>query len=65
MSEEKKELFAIFAEVEGYEKPLILTDLTFARLIDDVIYLFKKEEPFFIDSVPITQAKIRKLKILR
>ena len=65
MIEEKKELFAIFAEVEGHEKPLILSDLTFARLIDDVVYSFKKEEPFFIDGVPATRGKIRKLKILR
>ncbi len=63
--EEKKELFAVLAEAEGYEKPLILTNLSFARLIDDVVYPFEKKEPFFIDGTPIMREKIRKLKILR
>lgn len=64
MSEEKKELFAVFAEAEGYDNPLILTDLTFARLIDDVVVPFEKNEPFFIDGAPLKREKIRKLKIL-
>lgn len=65
MNEDKKELFAVFAEAEGYDKPLILTNLTFARLIDDVVVHFEKEEPFFIDGAPINHKKIHKLKILR
>jgi len=63
--EEKKDLFAVLAEAEGYEKPLILTGLSFARLIDDVVLPFEKKEPFFIDGVPIMREKLRKLKILR
>ena len=65
MNEEKEKLFAVFAEAEEYDRPLILTDLTFARLIDDVVFPFKKKEPFFIDGAPIKREKIRKLKILR
>jgi hypothetical protein len=29
--------FAVFAEADGQPKPLILTGLTFARLLDDVV----------------------------
>lgn len=65
MSEEKKELFAVFAEVKGYEKPLILTDLTFARLIDDVLIPFEEKKPFFIDGAPVKREEIHRLKILR
>jgi len=62
---EKEELFAVFAEAEDNDKPLILLNLSFARLIDDVVFPFEKKEPFFIDGVPLTREKIRKLKILR
>jgi hypothetical protein len=65
MSEEKKELFAVFAEVQDFDRPLILTDLTFARLVDDIIFPFENEEPFFIDGVPVSKKKVRMLKILR
>ncbi len=63
--EEEKALFAVFCEAEGYEKPLVLTGLTFARLIDDVVVYYEEEKPFFIDGAPLSKKKIRKLKILR
>ncbi len=65
MSEEKKELFAVFAEVQDFDKPLILTNLTFARLLDDIVVPFENEDPFLIDGVPADKKKIRMLKILR
>ena len=65
MSEERKELFAVFAEAKEYDKPLILTNLTFAHLIDEVVFPHENDKPFFIDGFQITREKIRKLKILR
>jgi hypothetical protein len=65
MSNERGELFAVFAEVEGFDKPLIMTDLTFARLIDDVVVPFEDDKPLFIDGAPVNKKKIRRLKILR
>jgi len=65
MSEEKKELFAVFAEAESYEKPLILTDRTFARLIDEVVVPFEEKKPFFVNGAPVKREKILRLKILR
>jgi len=61
----KKEFFAVFADVEEYDKPLIITFLTFARLIDDVLIPFEEKKPFFIDGAPVKREKIRRLKILR
>jgi len=66
MGKEREELFAVFAEAEDYDKPLILINLTFARLIDDILVPYNKgKEPFFIDGAPINREKIHKLKILR
>lgn len=66
MSKEREELFAVFAEAKDYDKPLILTNLTFARLIDDILVPYdERKKPFFIDGAPINHEKIRKLKILR
>jgi len=64
-TEEKKDLFAVFAEAEGFETPLILINLTFARLIDDIVFPYEEKEPFFIDGVSISQKALKKLKILR
>jgi len=68
MSEEKnpkEDLFAVLAESKDYDKPLILTGLTFARLIDDVVYPYEEENPFFIDGVPLIRSKINRLKIIK
>ena len=57
--------YAIFSEVEGHKKPLIMIKLSFARIIDDIIVPFETGEPFFIDGVPVVRGKIRKIKIIR
>jgi hypothetical protein len=67
LSEEKnkEDKFAVFAEAEGFDKPLILLDLTFGRLIDDIVVPFDKGDPFFIDGAPLEKSKIRRIKVLR
>jgi len=65
MNEKKTELFAIFAEAEGQEKPLIMTDLTFGRLMDEIVVPYENKKPFFIDGVPVTRENLKKLKIIR
>lgn len=57
--------FAVLAEVEGCEKPLIMFKLTFARLIDDVVFPHESGNPFFVDGVSVSKGKTKKLKILR
>lgn len=64
-NEEKKDLYAVFAETEDSEHPLILINLNFPRLIDDVVFPYEENKPFFIDGIPLTREKIKRLKILR
>ena len=65
MDSNSKEKFAIYAEAEGHEKPLIVINLPFARLFDDVVVPYQSDVPFFIDGVPLTRDKIKRLKILK
>lgn len=58
-------LYAIYAEAEGHDRPLIQLDMTFGRLIDDIVLPYQTEESFFVDGVPLTAAKLRRIKILQ
>ena len=60
--EKKEERFAVFAEAKGFDKPLLLMDLTFARLIDDIVVPYDKGDPFFIDGAPLDRTNIRRIK---
>lgn len=60
-----EEKFAVFAEVEGQDKPLILTDLSFGRLVDDVVVPYESNEPFIIDGASTKKEKLKRLKIVR
>jgi hypothetical protein len=57
--------FGVWAEIENHPKPLIQVDLTFGRLIDDIIYPYENKEAFFIDGVPLQKEKIKRIKILQ
>ncbi len=57
--------FAVYAEAQGYWRPLIMTHLPFARLIDDIVYPYEKNESFLIDGAPLQRDRITKFKILR
>lgn len=63
--EKKEQTFSVYAEAEGHAKPLILIGLHFARLIDDIVLPYEEDEPFFIDGVPLTRNKIKRLKIIK
>ena len=39
--------YAVYAEAQGHSKPLMLLELTFARLIDDIIVPYQTGEPFY------------------
>ncbi len=65
MTEENNEkIFAVIAEAEGYKKQLVLLDLPFGRLLDEVIVPYDSDESFFIDGVPVTKSNIRRIKIV-
>lgn len=63
-AEKKEPLFGVIAEVEGRNKQLVLLNLTFGRLIDEIVKPYDTDEPFFIDGVPVTKGKIRRIKII-
>ena len=60
-----KSQYVVLAEVEGHEKPLIALNLTFPRLMDEVIVPYQQDQPFFLDGVPVTKAKLRRIRVLR
>jgi hypothetical protein len=60
-----KSTYSIFGEIESHDRALIMNKLSFARIIDDIIVPFETGKPFFIDGVPVTKEKIRKIKIIR
>jgi len=56
--------FGVVAEVEGRTGQLVLLNLPFGRLIDEIIVPYDKDEAFFIDGVPVTRKAIRRIKII-
>lgn len=62
---EVQDKFTVIAEADGYSSPLVLTNLPFARVMDDVIVPYQGDEPFFIDGAPLTRQRLKKLKIVR
>jgi len=59
------QLFAVFAEAEGHNRPLLQLNLTFPRLMDDVVVPYQSNDTFFIDGATVTAAKLKRIKILR
>ena len=64
-AQKKEDLFAVFAEADGQSKPLIMTHLTFARLVDEVVLPYQTDQPFFIDGTPLTRKQLRRLKLIK
>ena len=62
---EIEQLYAVFAEAQGHQKPLLQIELTFPRLIDDIIVPYQTGETFFIDGAPVTPDKISRIKVLK
>lgn len=62
---QEEDLFGIVAELEGHQKQLVLLNLTFGRLIDEIVVPYEENQPFFIDGVPVTKDKIRRIKIIK
>jgi hypothetical protein len=62
---EKAELYAVYVEAKGHEKPLLQLELNFARLIDDIIVPYQTGEAFFVDGAPLTAEKITRIKVLK
>jgi len=61
---EEEKLYGVIAETEGFERQLVLLDLPFGRLLDEIVVPYDNDEPFFIDGVSVTKAKIKRIKIV-
>jgi hypothetical protein len=59
-----EQLFGVIAEVAGRDKQLVLLNLTFGRLIDEIVKPYDTDEAFFIDGVPVKRSEIRRIKII-
>jgi len=64
MDSSQNQVYAVYAEAEGQNRPLIQLDLPFGRLIDDIVVPYESGGAFFIDGAPVTAAKLRRIKIL-
>jgi hypothetical protein len=65
MIETAKNKFGIYAEAEGHSQPLIMTEIPFGRLMDDIVVPYQTDKPFFVDGAPVTKKSLKKLKIIR
>ena len=63
-SDQDHQLFGIIAESNDYDKQMVLLNLPFARLIDEIVIPYDTNEPFFIDGVPVSKEKIKRIKIV-
>lgn len=52
-AQKKESLFGVIAEVAGRDKQLVLLNITFGRLIDEIVKPYDTDEAFFIDGVPV------------
>ena len=52
--------FIVWAEAEGQNKPLIMTDLPAARLFDDVVVPYQTGEAFFVDGAPVKAKDLKR-----
>lgn len=57
--------FIVWGETEGQARPLLMTDLSLARLFDDVVVPYQTEETFFLDGAPVKGKELKHIKILR
>ncbi len=57
--------FAVYGEVEGYPKPLLMIRVSFGRLIDEIVLPYETGKTFFLDGVSVSKLKLRRLKILK
>ena len=62
--QKKEPLFGVIAEVAGRDRQLVLLNLTFGRLIDEIVKPYDTDEAFFIDGVPVKKNEIRRIKII-
>ena len=56
--------FAVMAESTDYDRPLVLIDIPFARVIDEIVVPYDSGDSFFIDGVSLSRTDIKRIKIV-
>ena len=62
---EKESLFSVYAYRKGDTKPLIQINMTFGRLMEDIVIPFNTDEMFFLDGAPMKATSIDRIKLIR
>jgi predicted metal-dependent hydrolase len=57
--------FAVLCEAKDHERPLVNTDMTFGRVIDEIVVPLEAGESFFVDGAPLKREQVKRLKIVR
>jgi hypothetical protein len=65
MTEASPDRFAVYAVRKREATPLIQTEMTFKRLMDDIVVPFNSEETFFIDGAPVKPTDLDRIKIIK
>jgi uncharacterized protein YceK len=55
---QEEKLYGVIAEAEGYGNQLVLLDLPFGRLLDEIVVPYDNDDSFFIDGVPVTKSRL-------
>lgn len=64
MPESDEPKYAIFCEATGHDRPLVMHDLSFPQVIDEVVVPLEGGKPFFVDGAPLTKVIVTRLKVL-
>jgi hypothetical protein len=59
------DLFSVYAIRKSEPTPMILTNLHFGRLMDDVVVPFESEGAFFVDGYTVKATDLDRIKIIR
>jgi len=65
MEDQSTQLFSVLAEVKNYDRTFILIQLTFGRLMDDIVIPYQSGKSFIIDGVQVNKDNLIRLKIIR
>lgn len=59
----KEQKYGVLAEKIGHHKSLLMINLSFGRLVDEILIPYDNEKSFFIDGTPVEASKLEKIKI--
>lgn len=62
--QEKETVFGVISEATGSDKQLVLLNIPFGQLMDDIVVPYDNGDPFFIDGVTVTKTSINRIKIV-